>query len=45
MMNIEERKVVAEPTKALDIPLDDNNPKRYTRVRVDMGKKMKQDLV
>ena len=41
MMNIEERKVMAEPTKDLDIPLDENNPKRYTRVRVDMGKKMK----
>ena len=36
---------MAEPTKDLDIPLDENNPKRYTRVRVDMGKKMKQDLV
>ena len=45
MMNIEERKVVAEPTKALDIPLYENNPKRYTRVGADMEKKMKQDLV
>ena len=46
MMNIEERRVVAESTKALeDIPLDENNLERYTRVGVDMEKKTKQDLV
>ena len=46
MMNIEERKVVAEPTEALeDIPLDENNPKRYTRFGADMEKKTKQDLI
>ena len=45
-MNNEERRVVAEPTEALeDIPLDENNPERYTRIRVDMEKKTKQDLV
>ena len=45
-MNIEERKVVAEPTEALeDIPLDENNPKRYTRFGADMEKKTKQDLI
>ena len=45
-MNIEEMRVVVEPTEALeDIPLDENNPERYTRVGVDMEKKMKQDLV
>ena len=45
-MNIEEKKVVAEPTEALeDIPLDENNPERYTRVEADMEKKMKQDLI
>ena len=45
-MNIEERKVVAEPTEALeDIPLDENNPEKYTRVGVGMEKKTKQDLV
>ena len=45
-MNIKERRVVVEPTKALeDIPLDGNNPKKYIRVGVDMEKKMKQDLV
>ena len=45
-MNIEERKVVAEPTEVLeDIPLDENNPERYTRIGLDMEKKTKQDLV
>ena len=44
--NIEERRVVAEPTEALeDIPLDENNPEKYTRVGADMEMKMKQDLV
>ena len=46
MINTEERRVVAESTKVLeDIPLDENNPERYTRVGVDMEKKTKQDLV
>ena len=46
MMNIKERRVVAEPIEALeDIPLDENNPERYTRVGVDMEKKTKQDVV
>ena len=45
-MNIEERRVVAEPTKALeDISLDKNNSERCTRVGADLEKKTKQDLV
>ena len=45
-MNIEEKKVMAETTEALeDIPLDENNPERYTRVGTNMEKKTKQDLV
>ena len=45
-MNIEEKRVMAETTEALeDIPLDKNNPERYTRVGTDMEKKTKQDLV
>ena len=45
-MSIEERRVVAEPTKALeDIPLDENNPEKYTRVEANMEMKTKQDLV
>ena len=46
MINTEERRVVAESTKVLeDIPLDENNLERYTRVGVDMEKKTKQDIV
>ena len=45
-MNIEERRVMAEPTEVLeDIPLDENNPEKYTRVGADMEKKTKQDLL
>ena len=45
-MNIEEMRVVVEPTEALeDIPLDENNLEKYTRVRADMKKKTKQNLV
>ena len=45
-MSIEERRVVVEPTKALeDIPLDENNPEKYTRVGADMERKTKQDLI
>ena len=46
MMNIEERRTTMEPIKTLeDIPLDENNPERYTEVRADMEKKTKQELV
>ena len=39
-MNIEEMRVVVEPTKALEnIPLDKNNPERYTTVGANMEKK------
>ena len=45
-MNIEERKVIAEPTEVLeDIPLDKNNPEKYTWVGASMEKKTKQNLV
>ena len=45
-MNIEEKRVVAEPTEALeDISLDENNPERCTRVGVDLNEKIKKDLV
>ena len=45
-MSIEERRLVAEPTKALeDIPLDENNPEKYTRVGASMESKMKQSLI
>ena len=45
-MSIEERRVVVEPTEVLeDIPLDENNLEKYTRVGASMEGKMKQDLV
>ena len=45
-MNIEEKRVVAEPTEALeDISLDENNPERYIRVGADLEKNIKKDLV
>ena len=37
MMNIEERRVSAEPTGALEkISLDENNPERCTKVGMDL---------
>lgn len=45
-MSIEEIRVVAEPTEVLeDIPLDENNPKKFTRIGTGMKEKTKQDLV
>ena len=45
-MNIEEKRVVAEPTKVLDdISLDKNNPERCTRVGADLEEKIRKDLV
>ncbi|XP_075633375.1 uncharacterized protein LOC142605828 [Castanea sativa] len=45
-MNIDEKRITAEPTKVLeDIPLDESNPKKFTRIGESMEKKTKQDLV
>ena len=45
-MNIKEKRIVAEPTEALeDIYLDENNPERCTRVGADLEEKIKNDLV
>ena len=45
-MSIEERKFVAKPTEVLeDIPLEEGNPEKFTRIGTSMKKKMKQDLV
>ena len=45
-MNIEERRVVAKPTEVLeDIPLEEGNPKKFTRIKTIMEEKTKQDLV
>ena len=44
-MNIEEMRVVSEPTEALeDILLDENNPKKSTRIGADLEEKIKKDL-
>ena len=45
-LNIEEKKVVTEPTKALaDISLDESNPEKCTKIGVDLEGKIKEDLV
>ena len=45
-MNIKEKRIVAEPTEALeDIYLDENNPERCIRVGADLEEKIKNDLV
>ena len=44
MMNIKERRVMAEPTEALEnISLDEDNPEKSTRVGVDLEKEIKKD--
>ena len=41
-MSIEERRVVVEPIEVLeDIPLDENNLEKYTRIGASMEGKMK----
>ena len=46
MMSIEERRFVAEPTEVLeDIPLEEGNPEKFTRIGTSMKEKTKQDLV
>ena len=45
-MNIKEKRVMAEPTKAFEnIFLDENNPERCTKVGADLEEKTKQDLI
>ena len=45
MMNIDERRVVAEPTEVLeDIPLEEGNPENLTKIGTSMEEKTKQDL-
>ena len=44
-MNIEKNRIVAEPTEALEnIPLDESNLKRYTKVGADLEEKNKKNL-
>ena len=45
-MNIEEKRVVAEPIEALeDISLDEDNPDSCTKVGADLEEKIKKDLI
>ena len=45
-MNIEERRTLVELIEELeDVPLDDSNLKKFTRIRTSVGEKTKQNLV
>ena len=45
-MSIEERRFVVEPTEVLeDIPLEEGNLEKFTRIGTSMKEKTKQDLV
>ena len=45
-MNIEERRIVAEPTEALeDISLDEDDPGKSTRIRAGLEGKIKKGLI
>ena len=45
-MNIEEKRIVAEPTEALEaISLDEDDPRKSTRIGVDLEGKIKKDLI
>ena len=45
-MGIEERRVTTEPTEVLeDIPLEEGNLEKFTRIGTSMKEKTKQDLV
>ena len=45
-MSIEERRIVAEPTEALeDIPLDENDPGKSNRIGADLEGEIKKDLI
>ena len=46
MMNIKEMRVMAEPTEASeDISLDEDNPKKSTRIGANLEGKIKKDLI
>ena len=45
-MNIEERRIVAEPTEALeDVPLDGDDPEKSTRIEADLEGEIKKGLI
>lgn len=42
MLNIEERRTTVEPTKTLeDVPLDESNPEKFTRIGTRMEENTK----
>ena len=44
-MNIEEKRIVAEPTEVLEnIPLDESDLEKYTRVGAELEENTKKDL-
>ena len=46
MISIEKRRFVAELTEVLeDIPLEESNPEKFTRIGTSMKEKTKQDLI
>ena len=45
-MNIEERRVTVEPTEVLeDIPLEEGDPRKSTKIGTSMVEETKQDFV
>ena len=45
-MNIEEKRTLVEPTEVLeDVPLDESNLEKFTRIGTSMKEKTKQDFV
>ena len=45
-MSIEERRFVAEPTEVLeDIPLEEGNPEKFTKIGTSLKEKTKKNLV
>ena len=46
IMSIEERRMLAKPIEMLeDVPLDESNPEKFTRIGTSMEEKTKQELV
>ena len=46
MMNIEERRIVVEPTEALkEIPLDEDDPRKSTRIGANLEGEIKKGLI
>ena len=46
MMSIKERRFVAEPIEVLeDVPLEEGNPEKFTRIGTSIEEKTKQELV